>query len=48
MLIEKIVSSELNTQVDIRFDPEGVTCTLSVPLRDQREFVLREGSSDPS
>ena len=47
-LIEKIVSSELNTQVDIRFDPEGVTCTLSVPLRDQREFVLREGSSDPS
>jgi two-component sensor histidine kinase/sensor domain CHASE-containing protein len=45
-LIEKIVSRELNAQVDIRFDPTGVTCTLAIPLRDQREFVLREGPQD--
>ncbi len=45
-LIEKIVSRELNATVEIRFEEAGVTCTLAVPLRDQREFVLREGSPD--
>jgi two-component sensor histidine kinase len=43
-LIEKIVSRELNSQVEISFEPSGVTCTLAVPLRDQREFVLRESA----
>lgn len=40
-LIEKIVSRELNSEVEISFEPTGVICKLAVPLRDQREFVLR-------
>jgi two-component sensor histidine kinase len=44
-LIEKIVGRELNSQVEISFEPSGVSCTLAVPLRDQREFVLRESAT---
>ena len=41
-LIEKIVSRELSAQVELSFEKSGLTCTISVPLRDQREFMLRE------
>lgn len=47
-LIEKVVSHELGSQVDLRFDPEGVNCTLTVPLRNQRTFTLRENAPSRS
>jgi len=40
-LIEKIVSHELKSPVDLRFDPAGVECTLHVPVRVQGQFTLR-------
>ena len=43
-LIEKIVSHELQSEVDLRFRPEGVACRLHVPVRRIAEFNLR---SDP-
>lgn len=42
-LIEKIVSHELDSPVDLHFDEEGVSCTLTVPLRSPREFTIRTG-----
>jgi len=32
-LVEKIVAHELGHSVDLRFDPQGVCCTLVVPVR---------------
>ncbi|WP_194955792.1 CHASE domain-containing protein [Tsuneonella amylolytica] len=40
-LIEKIVAHELRHPVDLRFDKEGVLCTLYVPVRQPSEFELR-------
>lgn len=40
-LIEKIVAHELRSQVDLQFRPEGVECTLQVPVRKLGEFALR-------
>ena len=40
-LIEKIVAHELRHPVDLTFDPEGVHCTLMVPVREYNEFNLR-------
>ncbi|MGN6497544.1 MAG: CHASE domain-containing protein, partial [Tsuneonella sp.] len=40
-LIEKIVAHELRHPVDLQFDPEGVRCTLMVPVRQPSEFELR-------
>ena len=44
-LIEKIVAHELRNPVDLRFDPEGVRCTLTVPVRQRGDFAIREGKS---
>lgn len=44
-LIEKIVAHELRNPVDLRFDPEGVCCTLTVPVRQRGDFAIREGKS---
>lgn len=41
-LIEKIVSHELQTPVDLRFDPAGVTCVMRVPVRSAAAFSLRD------
>jgi two-component sensor histidine kinase len=41
-LIEKIVAHELRHPVDMRFEPEGVSCILRVPLRVSAEFHIRE------
>lgn len=41
-LIEKIVAHELRNPVDLRFDPEGVSCTLTVPVRHRGDFAIRE------
>jgi two-component sensor histidine kinase len=40
-LLEKIVAHELQSKVDLRFDPEGVECTLRVPVRKLAGFALR-------
>ncbi|MGX7927034.1 CHASE domain-containing protein [Tsuneonella sp. HG094] len=40
-LIEKIVAHELRHPVDLRFDEQGVTCTLFVPVRLPSDFDLR-------
>ncbi|MCK9544204.1 MAG: CHASE domain-containing protein, partial [Novosphingobium sp.] len=40
-LIEKIVAHELRSQVDLRFNPEGVECTLQIPVRRRGDFALR-------
>lgn len=40
-LIEKIVSHELRSPVDLQFGQDGVTCVLKVPVRTLSEFALR-------
>ncbi|WP_338447284.1 CHASE domain-containing protein [Pelagerythrobacter marensis] len=40
-LIEKIVAHELNEKVELEFPPEGVRCTLRVPVRRPSEFAIR-------
>lgn len=40
-LIEKVVAHELHNPVDLRFLPEGVRCTLIVPVRAPAAFQLR-------
>ncbi|MBC2664326.1 CHASE domain-containing protein [Novosphingobium flavum] len=42
-LIEKIVAHELKNPVDLRFLPEGVSCSLVVPVRTPAPFQLRGG-----
>ena len=41
-LIQKIVAHELRQPVELRFDPEGVSCTLRVPVRVRGAFQIRE------
>jgi two-component sensor histidine kinase len=40
-LIEKIVAHELQNPVDLRFEPEGVRCTLIIPVRRPTTFAMR-------
>ncbi len=40
-LVEKIVAHELKHPVNLRFEPGGVECTLSVPVRKPSEFAMR-------
>jgi two-component sensor histidine kinase len=42
-LIEKIVAHELRNPVDLRFEPEGVRCTLVIPVRQRGNFAIRAG-----
>ncbi|KPF90408.1 histidine kinase [Novosphingobium sp. AAP83] len=42
-LIEKVVAHELRHPVDLQFDPEGVRCTLFVPVRRRDGFTMRQG-----
>ncbi|MDR2856544.1 MAG: CHASE domain-containing protein [Novosphingobium sp.] len=49
-LLEKIVAHELQSAVELRFDPGGVECTLRVPVRRLTRFALRgsgEGQGPP-
>lgn len=41
-LIEKIVAHELGNPVELRFEPEGVRCTLVIPVRKPQIFSIRE------
>lgn len=43
-LIEKIVAHELQNPVEMHFDPEGVRCRLTVPVRERAAFAMREES----
>ncbi|MFZ1741681.1 MAG: CHASE domain-containing protein [Pontixanthobacter sp.] len=40
-LIEKIVAHELRNPVDLNFAPDGVTCSLTVPVRKPKNFAIR-------
>jgi two-component sensor histidine kinase/CHASE1-domain containing sensor protein len=40
-LIEKIVASELNNPVELDFGKEGVTCSLTIPVRQPTVFAMR-------
>lgn len=42
-LIEKIVAHELRNPVDLRFEAEGVRCTLLIPVRRRNDFAIRQG-----
>ena len=42
-LIEKIVAHELRNPVDLRFEPDGVRCTLLIPVRRRETFTIRQG-----
>lgn len=45
-LIERIVAHELRNPVDLIFDPEGVRCTLRIPVRQPTEFAMRAGKAE--
>jgi two-component sensor histidine kinase len=45
-LIEKIVAHELGRPVELRFDPEGVTCVLITPVRKPVAFRMRAQRED--
>ncbi|WP_347303067.1 CHASE domain-containing protein [Croceibacterium sp. TMG7-5b_MA50] len=40
-LIERIVAAELKNPVKLTFDPAGVQCMLTIPVRQPTEFALR-------
>ena len=40
-LIEKIVAHELGTAVELSYRPEGVTCLLTIPVREPTAFTMR-------
>ena len=40
-LIERIVAHELKNPVELTFDPAGVRCVLTVPVRRPTEFSMR-------
>ena len=45
-LIEKIVANELDSPVQLDFDPEGVTCVLTIPVRQPTAFAMRAPRRD--
>lgn len=44
-LIEKIVSHELQSPVELNFAAEGVACRLRVPVRSSAEFAIRQAAA---
>jgi two-component sensor histidine kinase len=40
-LIEKIVANELDNPVRLEFDEQGVTCTMTIPVRQPTAFAMR-------
>ena len=42
-LIERIVAYELKTPVKLEFEPAGVRCVLTVPVRRPSDFAMRAG-----
>jgi two-component sensor histidine kinase len=46
-LIERIVANELQNPVEMDFHPDGVRCTLTVPVRKSNPFAIREVPAAP-
>ncbi len=46
-LIERIVAHELKNPVELTFDPAGVRCVLTIPVRQPSAFAMRAGRSQP-
>lgn len=42
-LIERIIARELKNKVSMEFRPEGVRCTLFLPVRERQAFRIRAG-----
>jgi two-component sensor histidine kinase len=42
-LIQRIVAQELKSPVELDFNPDGVRCVLTVPVRQPTEFAMRAG-----
>ncbi len=40
-LIERIVAHELRNPVELAFEPGGVRCVLTVPVREPSPFAMR-------
>lgn len=45
-LIERIVAHELKNPVDLVFDPAGVRCVLTIPVRQPSNFNMRASKAD--
>jgi two-component sensor histidine kinase/CHASE1-domain containing sensor protein len=45
-LIEKIVANELDSPVQLDFDPEGVSCVMTIPVRQPTAFAMRAPRRD--
>jgi len=43
-LIEKIVAHELKNPVDLKFEPQGVRCSLTISVRQPKPFAIRSPS----
>ena len=46
-LIDRIVAAELKTPVKLDFEPDGVRCVLTIPVRQPTEFTMRASKSAP-
>jgi two-component sensor histidine kinase len=40
-LIEKIVAHEFGTPVELAYEPGGVSCVLTIPVREPTTFIMR-------
>ena len=45
-LIERVVASELRNPVKLDFPPEGVRCSLMIPVREPTEFAMRAAKAE--
>ena len=45
-LIERIVAHELKNPVELSFDPQGVRCVLTIPVRQPSSFNIRASRSE--
>jgi len=41
-LIDKVIAREFDRNVELTFDPDGVRCSLVIPVRRRSEFAMRE------
>jgi two-component sensor histidine kinase len=46
-LIERIVAAELKAPVKLDFEPDGVRCVLTIPVRQPTEFAMRASRQTP-
>ncbi|MCB2089163.1 MAG: CHASE domain-containing protein, partial [Sphingomonadaceae bacterium] len=46
-LLERIVAHQLGSPVELEFAPEGVRCSMIVPVREARAFAIRATKPEP-